>query len=275
MLRINGKEVRIIIDSGAAVSVISNNLRKKLGIDDIRPSRSSFTIANGTKVASIEKIKIMLEINDNIKIPVVIEVMDKDREELILGNDILGKKDSVIDFENKEVRIIEQEEVVSIPIEYTRKKRYKETKKKGEFIKKEIEQLLKMGKIRKSWSPWVSPVTLAGKKSGSYRFCINYRKLNAITKNNAYPLPRIDELLEKYEGARWFTSLDLAVGYHQIEIAEEDKEKTAFICSQELFEYNVIPFGLKTTPAIFQRLMDVILNDYIGKFVTIYLDDTV
>ncbi|GET04493.1 ribonuclease H-like domain-containing protein [Rhizophagus clarus] len=111
MLRINGKEVRIIIDSGAAVSVISNNLRKKLGIDDIRPSRSSFTIANGTKVASIEKIKIMLEINDNIKIPVVIEVMDKDREELILGNDILGKKDSVIDFENKEVRIIEQEEV--------------------------------------------------------------------------------------------------------------------------------------------------------------------
>ncbi|GBB87243.1 hypothetical protein RclHR1_01370002 [Rhizophagus clarus] len=121
MLKINGKEVRVIIDSGAAVSVISNNLRKKLRIDNVRPSGSSFTMANGTKVTFIRKIKIMLEINDNMKMPIIVEVMDKDREELILGNDILGKKDSIIDFENKEVRIIEQEEVVSIPIEYTRR----------------------------------------------------------------------------------------------------------------------------------------------------------
>ncbi|GES77334.1 transposon Ty3-I Gag-Pol polyprotein [Rhizophagus clarus] len=70
-------------------------------------------------------------------------------------------------------------------------KRYKKTKKKGKFIKKKIEQLLKMEKIRKSWSPWALPVILAGKKSGNYRFCIDYRKLNAVTKNDAYPLLRL------------------------------------------------------------------------------------
>ena len=152
-------------------------------------------------------------------------------------------------------------------------KRYKETDEKGKFIKKEIEQMLKMGRIRKSWSPWSSPVTLAGKKSGNYRFCIDYRKLNNVTKSDAYPLPRIDELLEKYRTARWFTSLDLAAGYHQVEMAEEDKEKTAFICSQGLFEFNVMPFGLKNAPGTFQRLMDEILREYIGEFVIVYLDD--
>src|ERR1700742_2604749 len=152
-------------------------------------------------------------------------------------------------------------------------KRYKETEEKGKFIKKEIEQLLKMGKIRKSKSPWASPVTLAKKKSENYRFCIDYRKLNSVTKSDAYPLPRIDELLEKYRTARWFTSLDLAAGYHQVEMAEEDKEKTAFICSQGLFEYNVMPFGLKNAPGTFQRLMDEILREYIGEFVIVYLDD--
>src|SRR5687768_5158983 len=75
-------------------------------------------------------------------------------------------------------------------------KRYKETEEKGKFIRKEIEQLLKMKKIRKSKSPWASPVTLARKKNENYRYCIDYRKLNSITKSDAYPLPRIDELLE-------------------------------------------------------------------------------
>ncbi|GBC41210.2 enzymatic polyprotein, putative [Rhizophagus irregularis DAOM 181602=DAOM 197198] len=152
-------------------------------------------------------------------------------------------------------------------------KRYKETDEKGKFIKKEIEQLLKMGKIRESWSNWASPVTLAGKKTGNYRFCIDYRKLNNVTKSDEYPLPWIDELLEKFRKGSWFTSLNLAAGYHQVEMAEEDKEKTAFICSQGLYEYNVMPFGLKNAPGTFRRLMDKILKEYIGEFVTVYLDD--
>jgi Reverse transcriptase (RNA-dependent DNA polymerase)/RNase H-like domain found in reverse transcriptase len=152
-------------------------------------------------------------------------------------------------------------------------KKYRETGDRAKFISKEIDNLLEMGKIRESYSPWASPVTLAGKKSGNYRFCIDYRKLNKVTKSDAYPLPRIDELLERYETARWFTSLDLAAGYHQVEMEEEDKEKTAFICSRGLFEYNVMPFGLKNAPGTFQRLMDKILREYINEFVVVYLDD--
>jgi hypothetical protein len=116
-------------------------------------------------------------------------------------------------------------------------------------------------------------VTLAKKKGADYRFCIDYRKLNDITKKDSYPLPRIDKLLERYEGAKWFSSLDLAAGYHQIEMEEKDREKTAFICSQGLFEYNVMPFGLTNAPATFQRMMDKVLKEYIGEFVTVYLDD--
>jgi hypothetical protein len=152
-------------------------------------------------------------------------------------------------------------------------KRYRETKDKTEFISQEVDKLLKMNKIRESYSPWASPVTLAGKKSGNYRFCIDYRRLNAVTKPDAYPLPRIDELLEKYETSKWFTSLDLAAGYHQIEMEELDKEKTAFICSKGLYEYNVMPFGLRNAPGTFQRVMDKILKEYIDKFVVVYIDD--
>jgi hypothetical protein len=152
-------------------------------------------------------------------------------------------------------------------------KKYRETKDKTEFISQEVDKLLKMNKIRESYSPWASPVTLAGKKSGKYRFCIDYRRLNAVTKPDAYPLPRIDELLEKYETSKWFTSLDLAAGYHQIEMEELDKEKTAFICSKGLYEYNVMPFGLRNAPGTFQRVMDKILKEYIDKFVVVYIDD--
>ncbi|GES73119.1 RNA-directed DNA polymerase homolog [Rhizophagus clarus] len=102
---------------------------------------------------------------------------------------------------------------------------------------------------------------------------VDYKRLNAVIKDDAYRLPKIDELLEKYRTANWFTSLDLAARYHHVEMAKEDKEKTVFICSKGLFKYNVMPFGLKTAPATFQRLMDEILEKYIKKFVVVYLND--
>ncbi|GBB92559.1 hypothetical protein RclHR1_20220005 [Rhizophagus clarus] len=253
ILKINGKGIRVIIDSGAAVSVILNNSRKKLGINKIEPSRSRFTMTNDTKVASIGKVRIILEIEDNIEIPIIVEIIDKDKEELILKNDILSKKESKIDYENKEVRIIEQGEVISIPIEYMRKvpenNEYDSEYSEEDYTDQENENESKYEEEQEQ-----------------ELFDIN-------TENDAYSLPRIDELLERYKTANWFTSLDLASGYHQIEIEKEDKEKTAFTYSQGLYEWNIMPFGLKTAPATFQRLMDEILKDYIGKFVVVYLDD--
>jgi hypothetical protein len=200
--------------------------------------------------------------------------MSNKRKEII--EKLIRKYENIIEYDEEKlgkIKLVKHEIEIKENQEPIVQKRYKETDEKGKFIKKEVEQLLKMGKIRESKSSWASPVTLAKKKGADYRFCIDYRRLNNVTKKDSYPLPRIDELLEKYKTARWFSSLDLAAGYHQIEMEEKDKEKTAFICSQGLFKYNVMPFGLTNAPATFQRMMDKTLKEYIGEFVTVYLDD--
>ena len=92
------------------------------------------------------------------------------------------------------------------------------------------------------------------------RFCVDYRKLNAVTKKDKYPLPLINEIIDHLDGAKWFTSIDLASGYWQVELEEKDKEKSAFITKYGLYEYNIMPFGLCNAPATFQRLMNTVLD---------------
>ncbi|GET53866.1 retroviral-like aspartic protease 1 [Rhizophagus irregularis DAOM 181602=DAOM 197198] len=154
-------------------------------------------------------------------------------------------------------------------------KAYRESTENREIIKREIDKMLKEEIIQESCSPWSSPVVIVNKKTGDKRFCIDFRKINQMTITDAYPLPRIDDLLEKFRVAKWFTTIDLASGYWQIEMKEEDKEKTAFICSQGLYEFNVMPFGLKNAPAIFQRTMNKIFKEYLDKFMNVYIDDII
>ncbi|GET55355.1 retroviral-like aspartic protease 1 [Rhizophagus irregularis DAOM 181602=DAOM 197198] len=155
-------------------------------------------------------------------------------------------------------------------------KAYRESTENREIIKREIDKMLKEEIIQESCSPWSSPVVIVNKKTGDKRFCIDFRKINQMTITDAYPLPRIDDLLEKFRVAKWFTTIDLASGYYwQIEMEEEDKEKTAFICSQGLYEFNVMPFGLKNAPAIFQRTMNKIFKEYLDKFMNVYIDDII
>ena len=90
---------------------------------------------------------------------------------------------------------------------------------------------------------------------------------------DAHLLPRIDKLLEKYKTGKWFTSIDLASGYWQVEMDPKDKPKTAFTCHLGFYEFNVMPFGLKNAPLTFQRLMNKVLREYIDEFVIIYIDD--
>jgi Reverse transcriptase (RNA-dependent DNA polymerase) len=129
--------------------------------------------------------------------------------------------------------------------------------------------------IRPSSSPWTSPVVLVRKKNGKLRFCVDYRKLNGITKKDAYPLPRIDDMLNTLKGSKWFSTLDLASGYWQVAMHPRDREKTAFVTRYGIYEFNVMPFGLCNAPATFQRLMDRVYQDIAWKFVVVYLDDTI
>jgi hypothetical protein len=139
----------------------------------------------------------------------------------------------------------------------------------------EIAEMLKHKIIRKSNSPWASPVVIVPKPDGSRRFCVDYRKLNAITKKDVYPLPRIDDTLDSLRLKKYFTSLDLASGYWQIPIKEEDREKTAFISIEGLCEFNVMPFGLTNAPATFQRMMDSTIEDFDRDIFHVYLNDII
>lgn len=152
---------------------------------------------------------------------------------------------------------------------------YRLSPAENEYIAKEVQKMEKNKVVRKSSSSWLVPVVLTKKKDGTLRFCTDYRKLNNVTKKDVYPLPRIDETLEKMRGMKYFTSLDLASGYWQVEIEEKDKEKTAFSCSLGLFEWNVMPFGLTNAPATFQRLMDEVILGIDWDIGADYMDDLI
>ena len=133
--------------------------------------------------------------------------------------------------------------------------------------------MLKQGVIQPSTSAWASPVVLVPKKDGNLRFCVDYRRVNAITKKDVYPLPRIDDILDTLGQARYFSTLDLASGYWQIEMDPATKDKSAFTTHAGLFEFERMPFGLCNAPATFQRLMQAVLAGMEWKFCFVYLDD--
>lgn len=140
-------------------------------------------------------------------------------------------------------------------------------------LKRQLEDLTDKGFIRPSSSPWGAPVLFVKKKDGSFRLCIDYRGLNKVTIKNKYPLPRIDELLDQLQGASWFSKIDLASGYHQISIAEEDVRKTAFRTRYGHYEFVVMPFGLTNAPAAFMKLMNNVFREYLDKCVIVFIDD--
>ena len=144
------------------------------------------------------------------------------------------------------------------------------------FVENEIDRLLKLGIISPAdpgKCPFASPIVVVSKKDATWRMCVDFRQLNDQTIKDAYPLPRIDEIFNSLHGANCFVALDLLMGYHQIAVAEADKPKTAFITHRGLFVYNKMPFGLCNAPATFQRLMDSIYREHLGRDTTAYLDD--
>jgi len=145
-------------------------------------------------------------------------------------------------------------------------------------IEKQVRFLLDKGLITPSTSPYGAPILFARKKDGTLRMCIDYRGINRITVKDKYPLPRIDDLLDRLQGAKIFSSLDLCSAYHQVRLVPSDVPTTAFRCHMGSFEYKVLPFGLTNAPSHFQTVINSVLGgdeagEALRKFVCVYLDD--
>ena len=137
---------------------------------------------------------------------------------------------------------------------------YRMNPDKRELAEKEVEYMLKHDIIRPSSSSWSSPCVLVPKPNGSVRFCTDYRKVNAVTKTDVFPIPRVDDCIDRIGNAKYLTKMDLLKGYWCVPLTERGREISAFVTSSGLYEYNVLPFGMKNAPATFQRMMESVVQ---------------
>jgi hypothetical protein len=140
-------------------------------------------------------------------------------------------------------------------------------------LRKELDELIAQDIIEPSMSPWASPIVYVKKKDGTWRLCVDFRKLNQIAKTCAYPLPRINDMLSIMSGSRFFTTIDLAKGFWQIGLDEESKEKTSFTTTFGQFQYKRLPFGLATAPGAFQKVLETVLAGLVWTKCLVYIDD--
>ena len=165
------------------------------------------------------------------------------------------------------IRTVDGQVLISTPM-------YNASPQKRVVIDEQIDKWFEQGVIEPSKSPWSAPVVIAY-RNGKPRFCVDYRKLNAVTIPDEFPIPRQSDILASLSGAQVLSSLDALSGFTQLELAEEDIEKTAFRTHRGLFQFKRLPFGLRNGPSIFQRVMQSILAPYLWIFCLVYIDDIV
>ena len=191
----------------------------------------------------------------------LLQVLSAYRDVFALSTQDLGCATSI------KHRIITEPGVVPI-----KSRPYRVRPQERAIIEEQIQDMLSNDIIRPSTSPWSAPVVLVKKHNGSMRFCVDFRRLNMVSKSDNYPLPRIDDTLDSLgmSQPQYFSTLDLMSGYHQVELEVDSKEKTAFVTHAGLFEFQKMPFGLKSAPATFQRLMENTLRGLNWKSCLIY-----
>ncbi|XP_063054453.1 uncharacterized protein LOC134448729 [Engraulis encrasicolus] len=167
-----------------------------------------------------------------------------------------------------------QHQIRTMPGRTITQRPYRVPEARKAVIEEEVKKMLELGVIEESKSAWASPIVLVPKPDGSVRFCNDYRKLNAVSEFDAYPMARVDDMVDALGQARFLTTLDLTKGYWQVPLTPASKEKTAFATPGGLYQYTRLPFGLHGAPATFQRLMDRVLTPH-KRYAAAFLDDVV
>ncbi|KAG1445016.1 hypothetical protein G6F56_010064 [Rhizopus delemar] len=165
--------------------------------------------------------------------------------------------------------------IPTLPGDPIRSKPFRLTWDEQDQLAKELDEMIKANLIRPSKGVWSSPCFFIRKKDGSLRLVIDYRRLNKLTIKDTYPLPMIDTLLDSMAGATVFTTLDAASGYHQVPMDSGSMDKTGFITPLGTYEFQVMPFGLTSAPATYQRMMVELLGPFLSQFVMVFIDDVI
>ena len=245
-------------------SIIENS--KSVEVKSIRVDNKSKQVESKIDLSNLNKIKFGTKLTEEQKLRLV-KLIKKKYEAFQLHESDLGLTDLI------EHKI---DTGTNKPIKQ-RQHRIPPTMR--EEVDKQVQEMLSAGIIEKSESPWSSPMLMVKqkKRDGSikYRFVIDMRKLNEITIKDAYPLPRIDQTLDAIGNSAYLTVLDAARGYFQVNLKEEDREKTAFVANNELYQFKRMALGLTNAPSTYSRLMDVVLSGLTYKYCLVYLDDTI
>jgi hypothetical protein len=261
---LNGRKTRVVFDTGASHSLIPKEKLKNIENFKLIEKVKKFETAGGFELVSKKMTRIEICFNDK-RVLEEFYVLDK-------GHDII--------LSNKIVKILRFTEPLPIkckidtmnhgPVSWNRLIRSYQDRVEFENLCKEMEC---SGIITGSKSEWLNPVVLVRKPSGKLRFCIDLRRLNDCVTLDAYNLPRIDEVFIAIRDMKYFSVIDLKDGYFQIPIEESDQEKTTFAVGNRLMKFKMMPQGFKNSPAIFQRVMNIILEGLIGKCCISYMDD--
>nr|GEW12704.1 putative reverse transcriptase domain-containing protein [Tanacetum cinerariifolium] len=258
---LNNRYASILFDLGSDRSFVETKFSPMLDIDLVKIDTSyEVELADGMVVSTNTILKECTLDLVNYLFEIDLMSIDLGTFDVIIGMDWLVKHDVIIICGEKVVHIPYGNETLTVEGD------------KDERLFGSITRDVEKGFIRLSSSSWGAPVLFVKKKDGSFRMCIDYRKLNKLTVKNCYPLPRIDDLFDQLQGSSVYSKIDLRSGYQQLRIKEEDIPITTFI-TRSHFEFQVMPFGMANAPAVFMNLMNRVCKPYLDKFVVVFIDD--